>query len=242
MRPKILAHRTGMADAPENSLEGLKKCFSNGADAAECDVGFSKDGKAVVSLKETFFLTTEDIWNFLSEFPHMKIFFDIKFFKDDLLPHFVRMPSVVFDLIKKEIIQPAQEKQLCHRIGFTGFMGCTDLLRFAKEQEPKISTSVIVILPWLGRFPWSGLEKYFPFIDSVIIGWKTFNQWKIPPWSFALENIIAESRKAGKKIECGVANTEEEFLWAFKNNFDAIWTDSPSTLKQFFIWGGDHEF
>lgn len=249
MRPKILGHRTGMNDAPENSLLGLKKCFANGAEAVECDVGFNKNGKAIVSLQETANMTLDDIWKFLFEFPQIKIFFDVKFScgekserLEDLFAHFEKPSSEIFDLVNKEIIQSAQEKKLCHRVGFTGFMGCTDLLKFTKEQEPKILTSVIVILPWLGRFPWNGLEKYFPFIDSVIIGWKTFNQWKIPPWNLFMEKIISEAKNAGKKIECGVANTEEEFLWALKNNFDAIWTDTPFNLRNFLIRRGDNEF
>lgn len=40
----------------------------------------------------------------------------------------------------------------------------------------------------------------------------------------------------------GVANAKDEILWALKNNFDAIWTDSLSMLRNFLMCGGDHEF
>lgn len=241
MGPKILAHRTAMAEAPENSLEGFKKCFSNAVDAVECDISFTKNGKAIVCTKAIDYnedvLTINDIWEFISDFPQIKIFFDIKFSRyltDDLSPHFIKIPPKVIELVKKEIIQPAKERKICHRIGLVGFWGCFDLLKVAKEMEPTISTSLIIILPWLGKFPWNSLNDYFSFLDTVIIGWKKFNQWKVVPWSLVLDNIITVSKKAGKNVEGGVVNTEEEILWALKNNFYGIWTDNTTMVKNFF--------
>lgn len=43
-----LAHRTAKANAPPNSLEGLKFCYSQGIRIVECDVSFTKDEKPII--------------------------------------------------------------------------------------------------------------------------------------------------------------------------------------------------
>lgn len=45
---EILAHRTAMANAPPNSLEGLNFCWSQGIRIVECDISFTKDEKPIV--------------------------------------------------------------------------------------------------------------------------------------------------------------------------------------------------
>lgn len=45
---EILAHRTAMANAPPNSLEGLNFCHSQGIRTVECDVSFTKDGQSTI--------------------------------------------------------------------------------------------------------------------------------------------------------------------------------------------------
>jgi glycerophosphoryl diester phosphodiesterase len=44
----IIAHRGASFDAPENTIAALRLGFEQGADAAECDVHLSQDGRIVV--------------------------------------------------------------------------------------------------------------------------------------------------------------------------------------------------
>lgn len=46
--PLITAHRGASADAPENTLAALRLGFTQGADAAECDVRLTRDGEIVL--------------------------------------------------------------------------------------------------------------------------------------------------------------------------------------------------
>lgn len=48
MSPLVIAHRTCMLDAPENSLAGIAAAAGSGADAVEVDVRRSRDGVAVL--------------------------------------------------------------------------------------------------------------------------------------------------------------------------------------------------
>lgn len=46
--PQIVAHRGASFDAPENTLDALRLGFDQGADAGECDVRLTADGRAVL--------------------------------------------------------------------------------------------------------------------------------------------------------------------------------------------------
>lgn len=280
MAIQILAHRTAMGLAPPNSFEGFMKCAELQISGLECDISFTKDGRAIIWPETTAGLThnrrqkhawdiklirdidfkelgeyrrsdcwekvmdLESLWEAISVWP-FKVFFDVKLSNavraehfSDLSAHFTAMPTEINILAEKEIIQPALDRKLGRKIGLVSFMGGAELFKAAKEKEPAISTSLIIILPWLGRFPGSGLEEFFPFLDSLVIGWKKFNQWTIPPWSLTLDRILAAAEKAGKKLEGGVANSEEEVRWILKNNFQAVWTDHPLAVKNFLLKEG----
>jgi glycerophosphoryl diester phosphodiesterase len=46
--PLITAHRGASHDAPENTLAALRLGFEQGADAGECDVRLTSDGRVVL--------------------------------------------------------------------------------------------------------------------------------------------------------------------------------------------------
>lgn len=273
MRPIILAHRTGMgiANVPENSREGLEKCYNNRVSGVECDITFTKDNEPVVwantmqkhlessekfipemDLKDVLLLKRidcdekimhiSDIWEFLDSHPRMKIFFDVKLKGNsamehggDLYAHFKKIPQGIIELVDKTIIQPAIKRRLCDRIGFVTFWGGTDLLKFAKERNDEIETSLILILPWIGRYPFSKAKKYFPYLDSVIFGWKYFNQWQRIYTNFLLHRIEKKFRNNNIKIHGGLANSKEEIWWCMNHEFDGIWTDNPVGVRPFLL-------
>src|SRR3990172_11339670 len=119
MPPLILAHRTGVARAPENSMQGFLQCSRDGADALECDVTFTKDGEPFVwdiasvrlqntkkPLSEMTFcearkvarrdcaeglMHLNDTWSFIETHPRIKIYFDVKYYSWHAAGHFQRM-------------------------------------------------------------------------------------------------------------------------------------------------------
>ncbi len=62
MRPEIIAHRGASHDAPENTLAAFRLAWKQGADAAECDVHLSRDGRVVVIHDATTTRTTGRRW------------------------------------------------------------------------------------------------------------------------------------------------------------------------------------
>lgn len=180
-------------------------------------------------------LTIEDIFMFMKEYENTRLFFDVKYCDDsysieqlgDLKNHYNIVGSRTLDLVAREIIIPASRLSLSHRIGFITFWGGVEILKLAKEADTRITTATIQILPWFGISPFSSSESYINYIDWIVIGWKNFNQWKLPIWKSGLRKIkkLAEARDI--PVHGGIANTEEELRWCLKQNFQGIWTDNP---------------
>ena len=62
MPPVIIAHRTSPRDAPENSLEGIRRSAELGADFVEIDVRLTRDGVAVMLHDALLLRTTGRPW------------------------------------------------------------------------------------------------------------------------------------------------------------------------------------
>ncbi|MGK0367248.1 MAG: glycerophosphoryl diester phosphodiesterase [Thermoproteota archaeon] len=58
---KIMAHRGGAAEAPENTLFAFERAFKLGVAAVECDVHLSSDGELIVIHDETVDRTTNGV-------------------------------------------------------------------------------------------------------------------------------------------------------------------------------------
>jgi glycerophosphoryl diester phosphodiesterase len=62
MAPVIIAHRTSPRDAPENSLEGIRRSAELGADFVEIDVRLTRDGVPVMLHDALLLRTTGRPW------------------------------------------------------------------------------------------------------------------------------------------------------------------------------------
>lgn len=257
--PILLAHRCGMARAPENSIEGMIRCYEDGARSLECDIAFTRDWQAVVwdaAQKEfsgrktdvrrlTFaeakqlvrkdtgrgLTTPEEIWRFLKNRPDAKIYFDIKYygsvFGDYISDAFgaLKIVSPCFVVAAlREIVLPATQRGLLSQIGFVAFAGGMNILEAVKIAAPEISIDLMVV------FPWENPASHAPYLDSVTIGWKKHNHWKLFPRS--LRRIMRETRAAGLTLRCGLVNSPEEMRWAIEHGFDEIWTDDVAKAKE----------
>ena len=239
---KIIGHKTGSAIYPGNSMEGLVGCYKSGAYGIECDIVFGENGEITIpqngNKDNQKKLRIENVWDFLFERPDIKIFFDIKFYNtglsigaiNHLSGHFQTISNDQLRFLKKKVIDPAILYGMSDRIGFVTFMGGLKLLKLAKKSDRAISTYLIVILPWLGKFPWTDFENHWEFIDAIIIGWDRINQWKFFPKS--LRKIIREARINGKEAHGGLANSRKEVLWLLGCRLDGIWTDRVSETSQ----------
>lgn len=249
---KLLAHRTGADIAPPNSLAGFKKCLQEGADGIECDITFIK-GEPFVWLKgmEKFLkepigelsdldletinnlrrkdcgekiLTVEDIFDFLSQVRiPVKIYFDVKYYKEDSGGQFGHISDSLLEMANQKIIMPAIKKGLADKIGFVTFKGGKKLLELAKKTDKRISTNLIVL------FPWTRLEPYLICLDSISIGWKHLNHWRILGGS---KKLVSQAKKFGLEVYGGITNTQQGAEWLFLRDFDGVWTNDPVKIKK----------
>ncbi len=243
---EVLAHRTGMANFPENSWEGLVRCARNGANAIECDITFTKDGKAAVWAGDISDLSFEEmagfkrkappferimgiknIWRFLEKYSPVTVFLDVKYYSSDILGHFRNIGDKLINTVIREIIEPTQRRGFSERIGFVTFAGGAGLLERIKKIDLKIHTSLITV------FPWTEIEHHFPYLDSVTVGWNWMNRWMWKLFDKKLERILKKAHEHGLKIYGGHANTENDILWLLDKKFDGIWTDDVLFAQKF---------
>lgn len=258
---KIIAHRTGMAYAPENSIEGFQKCADDGADGAECDITMAgvtpfmwADDmnriltKPVRSLQDLApdairglkrsdspekIAEMRDIWNFMSAHSDFHIFFDVKYYSrrasllswpidlEDIAGHFLDISPIMIAAVLDGVVRPCPAKT---KIGFVTFQGGAELLKAVKQRYPEVHTNLIVI------FPWVDISRYAEYCDSITIGWKRINHWKMFSASFA--RYMREAKANGISVYAGVANTREEICWARDHGCDGLWTDRVSFAKE----------
>lgn len=239
VKMNILAHKTAMANAPPNSLEGLEHCYKQGVADVECDIVF-KDDEPYIWESESIpnnAIKLKDVWPFLKYHPGIRIFFDIKYYDQkgripswplalgDIQGHFARMPDDIFRKSLMKIIGPARQKGMLDRIGFVTFLGGARFLKTAKEIDASIRTDLIII------FPWTRISKHFEYLDSITVGWKDINHWKLFPC--LLRRILRQAHKSGVGVNAGVANSKTEFRWVVGYGFDGMWTDNIIAAKNF---------
>ncbi len=249
---KLLAHRTGAAIAPPNSLTGFKKCLQEGADGIECDITFIK-GEPFVWLNgmEKFLkepirtlsgldletinnlqrkdcgekiLTVSDIFDFLSQVRiPIRIYFDVKYYKEDPGGQFRHISGSLLEMANQKIIRPAIKKGLADKIGFVTFKGGEKLLELAKKMDERIAANLIIL------FPWTRLEPHLNYLDSISIGWKHLNYWRILGGS---KKLVSQAKKFGLEVYGGITNTEQGAEWLFLRGFDGVWTNDLIKIKK----------
>lgn len=255
---QILAHRTAMANAPPNSLEGLKLCCARGINIVECDLSFTRDKQPTIwhdqdnyllehskfSIKDLtleeakklkrrdcneVLLTLDDVWYFLKSHPAVQILFDIKYYINDIRG-VVQPPSQHFiNLAREHIIGPAVRMGLIQQVGLVAFEGGRELLRSSKEINGDIFTSLIVVRPWLK------ISDDLRYIDAVTVGWgwRGLNHWWLCPET--TEQLVCQAKNSGRKIWGGLASKESHVEWLTYHGFDGIWADDLDTVREVLI-------
>ena len=245
---QILAHRTAMANAPPNSLQGFHVCHREGVKIIECDVNFTFDGRSVIwndadrhRLSKSVFsvdnYTLEELTNlkrkdsnepllgvngvlfFLRNHPECRVLFDIKYHHEDLMGIILKIPSYFIRLTIQEVIGPAIAMKLTNQIGFVTFEGGARLLKAAKESSRDIQTNLIVVRPWVG------ISRHLEYLDGVTVGWgwRGRNHWWLCPGR--VERLVEEVKKSGRKIWGGLARNYSHIEWLQYHGFEGVWVD-----------------
>ncbi len=243
---KVIAHRCGMARAPENTLLGCKTALQDGADGFECDARLTKDGEPVVI--HTVF-GSDDITKAADCTTPLSglTWLDVKRLKvkgtQESVPHlddvlaFVAENSIECYIEPKEdspaliekIVQRAEQWKLSDKIRFITFFRLRRLLIRAKNLNPNIKTDVILISPFVD---WRECARSAQ-ADIVTPGWKRLNWWKGSRLvTSRFSNRVMETHDAGIEVTSGIANVEKDTRWLIEQGVDGIWTDDVVAVKR----------
>lgn len=257
---EILAHRTGAALAPGNSLAGMEFCHMFGADGFECDVTLCGDepfiwaddsnqvlprkisSLAAIHPQEIRGFRRKDcgeaimelstLWQFMDLHPDVKVYFDLKFYGDSRL-----LPEWPLNLADAE-----------------GHFRKVSPLMVKSAIESIVRSS-----PHIGRIGFTtflggidllrAVKKYNPriFTDLILIfPWSSIEGcgecvdsvtigWKnINIWKYfpaQLSRLIEEARRLNLRVYGGVVNSYAELLWLLARDFDGLWTDNVPYMR-----------
>jgi hypothetical protein len=119
---------------------------------------------------------------------------------------------------------------LVDKVGILTFYSRKELLIQAKQIEPDIQTSAILINPMANFLKTAEAIN----ADRIIIGWSRINH-------FCLYNSIARSlirkvrqlKAKGIAVEGGFVRTRRDVEWLLRNEIGELWTDDVPKIKEF---------
>jgi len=243
---KILAHRGGLLNAPENTVKSFELAFENGADGIECDVRLSKDGQFVLVHDENLKRISGENKLIsqltLSELKKKKVFekepiADIY----DLFEVLIKYPDkecyleICFDNIEKLFILANEilKADLHNRI-YLLFFSNSNFPKNFKIKKKDVKLSIMPVLPL------KIVEKAEKFhADNICIGWVNLfmarELFMILSKIFRLKNQIQTADEKNIFVSGGVANRYEEVDFFLNLGVRAIWTDDVPFVRQYII-------
>lgn len=247
MEIRLLAHRGGMARAPENTLASFKQALSDGADGFECDVCLTQD-KQPVMIHVDF--NSDDIhiatgcttplsdltWNEVqhinmlnSDEPVAHLDDALRFTRENQLPCFVE-PKTDTPEILPIILERIHHFEVTHLVNILTFYHKKHLLVDAKKLEPRLQTSVIVINPF------TNFLKAAKAIDTnrIIFGWSRINHFNIyNAFIRSIPRQVKELQANGILVEAGFIQAFKDVSWSMKNGMQGLWVDDVPYIRSF---------
>lgn len=238
----LYAHRGAAITGPENTLEGLKRCRSEGADAVELDVRLSGDGEPVVfhdpDLKRLAGRpgrVDATLWKDLKEarvhgrwpIPHL----------EQVLEELEQWPGVelYLDLHERKpelswaVVERLDRSGLLDRCYVLAFYWDRDLLAKAKEACPGVRLAVMPGPPWnIGAACSLGAK-------ALCMGWDgtlTRSLYRLSSVLWDVRGALEAPRSAGCVLSAGIANTPEDVEWLAGQGFTALWTDDLAMARE----------
>lgn len=249
-KPRILAHRGGLLNAPENTVEAFELAFSNGASGIECDIRKTRDGQFVAFHDKTAKRLTGHNWPIAgTDYAHLK---SLRVFGkapiahlDDILNLLIMNPTRTC-YFESALEDPRDAAALALEISKAGvqrrsyilaFSHQAEFLRAAREAAPDIGAAVMPLLP-------SNIFRTATDAGagSVCAGWTpdwpgTRELFKLAAAAFGLEQQVRDALTAGIDLSAGIANDYYDVRWLAGLGFPGIWTDDvPMAART--IYGG----
>jgi glycerophosphoryl diester phosphodiesterase len=233
---QLLAHRGGMARAPENTLEAFNLAIADGADAIECDVQLSADGEPIVfhdddvrratgrrgliskmTWKEIKDLRVlghapiphlEDVLGVAAAWPAGEFYFDLH-----------QNSLKLVDVLASQILTSG----LWQRCFILGFYSKRSLLLHAASFDPRVHISVMPQEPW-------NIESCVDQlgVDTLCLGWGdslTRLLYRGIGLFYDVKSAVELVKKNGVRVGIGVANTEADIRFVLKQGATGVWTD-----------------
>ena len=245
--PQMLAHRGGLERGPENTIAAFRQAFEDGADAFECDVRLTKDSEPIMihtgfnqdSIKEVTGCTSpfhEMTWTDVqtlkvldSNEPVAHLDQTLSFVKETQLPCFIEPKEDSKELVPI-VVNRIRHFDLVHKVGLLAFYSRKHLLIQAKQLEPALKTSVIIINPV------ANLLKAAENInaDRIIIGWSKVNHFYL--YNFFIRTLkrkVINLKMKGIVVEGGFVRTQRDVAWLLQNEIGGMWTDNVPKISGF---------
>ncbi|MBI4803513.1 MAG: glycerophosphodiester phosphodiesterase [Elusimicrobia bacterium] len=249
-KPRILAHRGGLLNAPENTIAAFELAFSNGAAGVECDIRKTRDGQFIAFHDRTAKRLTGHNWPIAAtaygQLKHLNVLGKAPIAHlDDILNLLILNPTRTC-YFEQVLENPQDAAKLALEIKKAGvqrrayilaFANKTEYLRAAKNAVPDIGAAVIPFLP-------SDILKtaLASGAGAVCAGWSpgwtgTRELFKLGAKVFGLKEQIRTARAAGIEVSAGVANDYYDVRWLRSEGVSGIWTDDVPMAARV-IYGG----
>ncbi|MCH8291210.1 hypothetical protein IH992_08945 [Candidatus Poribacteria bacterium] len=253
---KILAHRGGMARAPENTIAAFRQAFEDGADAFECDVRLTKDQEPIIihtgfdqdnirqvtgcstPLRELNWKDVKKLRVLDSDQPVAHLDEVLSFVEETGLPCAIE-PKESSETLIPTVVDRIRQFDLIDKVGILTFYARKELATFyprkklliqAKQLEPKIQTGTIIINPM------ADFLKLAETIDAdgVIIGWGRINHFRLyNHFAQSLVRKVRQLKANGITVEGGFVRTQRDVEWLLQNEIGGLWADDVPKIKGF---------
>ncbi len=242
---KLLAHRGGMGRAPENTLASFKQARIDGADGFEVDVCLTQDKEPVLihvdfnrsdirkatgcttPLNQLKWKDVQHITMLNSQEPVPHLDDALRFAKQNNFPCFVE-PKTDTPEILPIIIERIHHFDVVHLVSILTFYRWKHLLIEAKQLEPDLTTSAILINP-MANFLKAASEMN---VNRIIIGWDRFNHFALyNSLTRSIPRQISKLQDNGFIVDAGFVITYKDVTWAIKNNIEGLWVDDVPYIR-----------
>jgi glycerophosphoryl diester phosphodiesterase len=224
-----------MGHAPENTMASFKKALSFGADAVECDVHLSRDGRLVVMHDETLDRTTDGS-GFIKDHPWAAIrrldagsWYGKRFrgqrplVLEELLTWARRTRlKVVVEIKNDKIRYPGIERAVVQALRKSGMSARAIVISFnhgtikeIKRLDPSLSAGIL----FARRLPDPAAKLKWSRADALF-----------PRAALATSALMQKARRAGATVGVWTADVPAEMKRLIRLGVDAIATNHPDRL------------
>lgn len=228
MKTKIIAHRGGAADCPENTLAAFKNAVELGADGVEFDVQLTKDGEVVV-IHDEFIDRTMSGSGLVKDYTLAELrqmsageFFSPDF-KDQKIPTLAEVLELVKELevinieLKNYLPYPGLEDKVLKLVDQLGVRDQVIISSFnheslqkVKKLQPEIKTGALLMSKLINPSDYAFKRGF----DALHLHFLTADQ-----------EVIDKSHFMGIKLNVYTVNFQESVIELLEKGVDMIMTD-----------------